>query len=497
MANVREELAKIRPVYETGVLRLLLRDKAKFYVALLRSCFDPLTAELPKETLVFRLGEGLRMLAADGDWQLPEDRDIESVALEVLEELRSEKDRSYAWLADSFDKTERRYVFRLTPRAHRAIEAIASLQPKPSSLSGAQVGSIVMEFREARRRLATGNAEKIRLLKAESARIDREIEALRQEGQPRRLTSEEVADIVNVLVRFLRDIPVDLQELVLRERANGELVAERMQGGNLSVAEILSEYHISYEDAFYESDDGRRFQDTFEALFVDKGKDEIDRSLSAMERSAYFTADNAELLHSVDDAIERMYAGLNHARDQVRKSNIVISRLVRQQTDTRYVSANKQLGRLFVGLSEQADDRKLKLPLPQGRGGFPTLGVSLRTNAVQGAAPELVEARPRTLREEELTAIAAGGGPRVRRVLAAVSERPVMRDGKVDIAASYNALPDELRRECELAGLLGPFADESASTSEWHCLGENGVARVWKTGTLLADAATLKTMGEG
>lgn len=67
MANVREELAKIRPVYETGALRLLLRDKAKLYVALLRSCFDPLTVELPKDTLVYRLGEGLKMLAADGE----------------------------------------------------------------------------------------------------------------------------------------------------------------------------------------------------------------------------------------------------------------------------------------------------------------------------------------------------------------------------------------------------------------------------------------------
>ena len=38
-------------MYETGVLRLLLRQNAMLYVSLLRSTFDPLTGELPRETV--------------------------------------------------------------------------------------------------------------------------------------------------------------------------------------------------------------------------------------------------------------------------------------------------------------------------------------------------------------------------------------------------------------------------------------------------------------
>ena len=45
------ELERLRPVYETGVLRLLLRQNAMLYVSLLRSTFDPLTGELPRETV--------------------------------------------------------------------------------------------------------------------------------------------------------------------------------------------------------------------------------------------------------------------------------------------------------------------------------------------------------------------------------------------------------------------------------------------------------------
>ena len=37
MADVRREMERLRPVYETGVLRLLLRGNSMLYVALLRS----------------------------------------------------------------------------------------------------------------------------------------------------------------------------------------------------------------------------------------------------------------------------------------------------------------------------------------------------------------------------------------------------------------------------------------------------------------------------
>ena len=64
MSDVRAQLEQLRPVYETGVLRLLLRNHAMAYVALLRTCFKPLTAELPKETLEARLAGAKQALEA-------------------------------------------------------------------------------------------------------------------------------------------------------------------------------------------------------------------------------------------------------------------------------------------------------------------------------------------------------------------------------------------------------------------------------------------------
>ena len=62
LADVRREMERLRPVYETGVLRLLLRSNSMLYVALLRSSFDPLTGELPRDVLEERISRSLSRL---------------------------------------------------------------------------------------------------------------------------------------------------------------------------------------------------------------------------------------------------------------------------------------------------------------------------------------------------------------------------------------------------------------------------------------------------
>lgn len=75
MADVRSELAQLRPVYETGVLRMLLHKYSDIYIAMLRACFDPLTAEVPQERLLARMREAIGELAADGTYTPREGED--------------------------------------------------------------------------------------------------------------------------------------------------------------------------------------------------------------------------------------------------------------------------------------------------------------------------------------------------------------------------------------------------------------------------------------
>ena len=124
-------------MYETGVLRLLLRGNSMLYVALLRSSFDPLTGELPRDVLEERISRSLSRLAETGDYTVKDDQTVRQAAHAILLELSREGDDDYAWLANSLDVASHRYLYRLTARAHRAIEALHRLEDTTQALSGA------------------------------------------------------------------------------------------------------------------------------------------------------------------------------------------------------------------------------------------------------------------------------------------------------------------------------------------------------------------------
>ena len=106
-------MERLRPVYETGVLRLLLRSNSMLYVALLRSSFDPLTGELPRDVLEERISRSLSRLAETGDYTVKDDQTVRQAAHAILLELSREGDDDYAWLANSLDVASHRYLYRL------------------------------------------------------------------------------------------------------------------------------------------------------------------------------------------------------------------------------------------------------------------------------------------------------------------------------------------------------------------------------------------------
>ena len=107
LAEIRREMERLRPVYETGVLRLLLRNNSMLYVALLRSTFDPLTGELPREIVEERFARSLNRLIETGDYTLKDGQTAREAAHSVLLDLAREGEGDYAWLANSMDVASR------------------------------------------------------------------------------------------------------------------------------------------------------------------------------------------------------------------------------------------------------------------------------------------------------------------------------------------------------------------------------------------------------
>ncbi len=498
LGDIRSEMERLRPVYETGVLRLLMRNNSQLYVALLRSSFEPLTGELPREVLEEHFTRALSKLVETGEYTLKDDQTPAEAARRILVELSREGDGDYAWLANSLDVASHRYLYRLTARAHRAIEALARLEDTTQTLSGAQANSIIMEIEHARMQLTADPHERIKLLNREIEERQKEIERLEHSETVEQLSSQQVEDIINVVHNTLRGVPIDLRELVLAERDNGDALRRRMQAGAMSVEQILTAYHEEYRRSFTESDSGRRFEDAFQIIVTEEGRQEIDEAVRDIARNPYLSGEPGLLLNQVRAELERIYEGIEDVRRQMRASDEAVSRLVRQQTDTRYRTMLAKLNRLFAKTSAEAKAVPGNSSRPYrtdtGTAQFAVLPTRPAKPMIHAAPPSLDERENiPSVESPDLKAMIEVGGPRLRHLMALSRQSPrTLDDGRVDLAASFNRLPERERRESELVGFLSALHVQNGSQYvQWNCVTLDGRPRVWRTKPIVASAEAL------
>lgn len=486
MADVRTELAELQPVYETGVLRMLLHKYSDIYIAILRACFDPLTAEVSQDRLLAAMTRCVGELVADGSYRVREGETDLEAARRILKELKAENEGDYAWIADSLDRRQHRWMCRLTQRAHRAIEALAALQQRTMSLSGAQVNSIIMEIENARKELTVNVHERIELLEREIEERRVQIAQLERDGVQERPTPEQVSDIINVVYNTLRGVPVDLRELVIAERDNGDALRRQMDNGSMGSDDMLAYYHEEYERTYHQSDEGRRFNDAFQVMFATDRRAQLDGALADIAGSAWLHDKADDLMAVVGRELDDIYSGIDAVRDQIRLTDESVKLLVRQHTDMQFRTMSRQLAALFTTLSGRAtakDHTRYGIGLSTAT--MPTLATRARETPVKTKAPALRMHTDADASALDLHGIVAVGGPRIAHMVALIAEHPVMREGAVDMAASFNHLPKAERRESEIVGFLSYLGGTESGESTWHCVAPDGAERAWVTRDVL------------
>ncbi len=486
MADVRTELAELQPVYETGVLRMLLHKYSDIYIAILRACFDPLTAEVSQDRLLAAMTRCVGELVADGSYRVREGETDLEAARRILKELKAENEGDYAWIADSLDRRQHRWMCRLTQRAHRAIEALAALQQRTVSLSGAQVNSIIMEIENARKELTVNVHERIELLEREIEERRTQIAQLERDGVQERPTPEQVSDIINVVYNTLRGVPVDLRELVIAERDNGDALRRQMDNGSMGSDDMLAYYHEEYERTYHQSDEGRRFNDAFQVMFATDRRAQLDGALADIAGSAWLHDKADDLMAVVGRELDDIYSGIDAVRDQIRLTDESVKLLVRQHTDMQFRTMSRQLAALFTTLSGRATAKDhTRYGIGLSTAPMPTLATRARETPVKTKAPALRMHTDADASALDLHGIVAVGGPRIAHMVALIAEHPVMREGAVDMAASFNHLPKAERRESEIVGFLSYLGGTESGESTWHCVAPDGAERAWVTRDVL------------
>ncbi len=449
LADVRREMERLRPVYETGVLRLLLRGNSMLYVALLRSTFDPLTGELPREIVEERFSRSLTRLAETGDYTPKEGQTSAEAAHTILQQLTKEGEGDYAWLANSLDVAAHRYLYRLTARAHRAIEGARPARGHHES-AVRSAGQQHHHGNRARAHAADRRSrERIRLLERDIEERQKQIDELKHSDTLDRLTSSRWATSSASSTNTLRGVPIDLRELALEERDNGDNLRRSMQSGSISVEQALGTYHDEYHRSFRESDSGRRFEDAFQVIITDEGRREIDEAVRDIAQTPYLEGEPGILLAQVRAELKRIYEGIEDVRRQIRISDEAVSRLVRQQTDTHYRTMLDKLHRLFVRASDDAkthpgsDERPYRTDT--GTAQFQALPSRPAKSMARAATAGLDDAPSTNVDAPDLKAMVEMCGPRLTHMIGLIRRDPVKTaDGRfVDFAASFNRLPRE------------------------------------------------------
>ena len=164
---------------------------------------------------------------------------------------------------------------------------------------------------------------------------------------------------------------------------------------------------------------------------------------------------------------------------------------MRQHTDLQFRTMSRQLAALFTTLSGRAaakDHAKYGIGLSTAT--MPTLATRARETPVKTTAPALQTHTDADASALDLHGIVAAGGPRIAHMVALIAEHPVMREGAVDMAASFNRLPGAERRESEIVGFLS-YLGGGSGESTWHCVAPDGADRAWVTRSVLVSPGEL------
>ena len=95
MADVVSFYNELSPIYERGILNLIRRQRSQVYVAVLKATFDPLDADVEKETVIASFSESIQLLAEAGFLESPKNsQDAYEQAHKLYNELSNRSERT-------------------------------------------------------------------------------------------------------------------------------------------------------------------------------------------------------------------------------------------------------------------------------------------------------------------------------------------------------------------------------------------------------------------
>ncbi len=498
MASFFEEYRQIQTAYDSGALNLLKSPYSQTYIALFRSSFPDKTDSRYEDDLLAIIDDMADDLAAaqmEGTLPIVDGRTI--TARELCRLLTDQ----FGWLESAIEE-DGRTSYRLTTEAMRAMDAIDSLSRTDAIFSG----SLMRVLREALTRTAaelSGDKRQRRQLLVERVkRAQQELKAFDASGGRYTLTREQVQAEVRTLVNLMHDIPADLAKTAQGIRDETRRTTAEFMSDERPLGEIMGTYLQRSREMFTGTEEGRSFLDAVSVIADPSQSNEIGDLLDAIANAPAFEGMEWEQRRRLGDAWSQVSQGIDRVLEAKNRATNVIGRAVSQFDNTDQRALTKALKELDNLVHLWASHVSHNETLPANGIVNDTLISPLLTREANLTPPRpippLSEHRDDGL-DVDLERLVREGGPQTRRVLSLVAKAPVRNEhNRVDVAASFNALPERMRRSSEVVGLLQRLDDmPTSSPTFWRCVDTDGNELVWLGSNLTLSDEQLAQLCDG
>ena len=358
MADVVSFYNELSPTYERGILNLIRRQRSQLYVAVLKATFDPLDADVEKETVIASFSESIQLLAEAGFLESPKNsQDAYEQAHKLYNELSNRSERTnknvYRFIEDWRNSRSGLWVSNLSQQAIRAISALEQMGKEESSLTGIKTNLILDLIAQARMAISPNVKARKAKLKAQIKALQKELAEIENTGQVAVASPDEVCDQLQLIDDLIANSPA---QLMLLTRTLKKLSADfqvMMADQSISADAALAAFQKAFANSFVNSNEGRRFTDVHRALYERNANTEMHDAFDDFKQSEVVKESGFDV-----DALTQAFLSLYERSSAVQRERLTAEKQVDSEicraADMTYTTLRETLRKAFLTTSAAA-----------------------------------------------------------------------------------------------------------------------------------------------
>lgn len=333
---------------ESPSLRLMRADNAALIVAVLFAAFKREHSPSVSESRLRSILEGELEELRDSGEIVPEKK-----AKDYLSEW---SDQSHRYLRRHQPDGEDEPVFELTPELEQVFQWLDTLTPRTHVGTESKFKSLAAALEDIVINSTTEPDVRIRHLKEEQARLQRQIDDIRRTGTVATYTSTQVNERFASVLETARKLLGDFREVERHFRRVTEHISVHQSSADSTRGRIVGQT-LDAQERLRQSSQGQSFYAFWEFLLAPERR----HHFSELVEQAYSISALADELKG-DSLLRRLQASLRAEGNKVVASNERLVAQLRRVLDVRETAERRAIGRLIQDIKAVAHQTREMLP---------------------------------------------------------------------------------------------------------------------------------------